>query len=297
MYTYTIPEEQTEKLTEKTKKYSDLLNQFKEVDKKYQPATDEIKLQKKSFEMPTEQEIKKQADSSLEEYKKSELQNIDDDYNTKSTVIDEKIKSETQSLDNKKDETKELYTNLKDNASKDAIKRGLARSSIVINILDAFDKNMVKEINKINEEIQSKVSSLNSQKDLLTEQRQSALNAFDISYALKLTNKIDEINKSLAEQEQKVIEYNNQIAQKEAEYEQKRQKSNLEYAEYIAKHGTDAIDEMKREEKFNYAKDYLMSLPKSDAIVELNTNTALNSELGAKYFNKLRTIINSLKEE
>ena len=108
-----------------------------------------------------------------------------------------------------------MYSKLKQDASSDALKRGLARSSIVINVLDAFDKGYIEEINKINNEIQSKITSLEGQKSLLDEQRQSALNAFDINYALKLSSKIDDINKELYEQEQKVIEYNNQIAQKE----------------------------------------------------------------------------------
>jgi len=297
MYTYTIPDEQTEQIAQKTKKYSDLLNTFKAVDEKYRPSQSELTLQRKTFEKPSDEQIEKQAKNSLEEYKQVGRQDIMDEYDKKSLDIDTKIENEKNSGDAQKLETKQMYESLKDSASKDAIKRGLARSSIAINILDAFDKDMVSQINKLNEQIQSKVTSLNGQKELYDKQRQSALNAFDISYALKLTEKIDSINKQLAEQEQKVIEYNNQIAEKEAEYEAKRSKNNLELATYLSKYGQEAYDNMKREEKFEYAKEYLLSLPKQEALAELETNTMLASELGAKYFNKLKLFVNSNKED
>ena len=189
-----------------------------------------------------------------------------------------------------------MYSSLKQQASNDAVKRGLSRSSIVINILDAFDQNMIKEYNKINDEITSKIDSLNNQKNLLNEQRENALNAFDITYAVKLSEKIDEINQSLLEEEQKVLEYNNEIAQKEAEYEAERKKNALEYAEYVEKYGYTGIEKMKQEEKYQLAKDYLMSMSKEEALNELNSNKLFNSELGSINFNKLKVLLSERKE-
>ena len=205
-------------------------------------------------------------------------------------------KSDESAREAQKEETKNMYQTLKKDASNDATKRGLARSSIVINILDAFDQNMIDEINKINEEISTKVESLNNQKSLLSEQRQNALNAFDISYAVELSTKIDEINEKLAEEEQKVIEYNNQIAEKEAEYESKRNQDTLDRAEFIEKYGEDAIQNLKQDEKFEIALNYLNKLSKSEALSELETNRTYSYELGPTNYNRLKILINQRSE-
>lgn len=292
MYQYTFSNKDTEKLTEKTKNYSNLLEDFKQIDKKFSSQDDGgLNLEKKSFEKLSDDQIKKQAENDLHEYKQSTIKNITDEHSSKKEAIDESIKNTEESATSQKNEAKQLYSSLKQDASNDALKRGLARSSIVINILDAFDKGMIEEYNKINKEISTKIDSLNSQKQLLDEQKQSALNAFDISYAVKLSNKIDEINKELNEQEQKVIEYNNQIAQKEAEYEAKRKQNALDYAEYIQKNGTDTIVQLKRDEKFNLAKEYIMSLSKEEAMYELDNNKVFSSELGPTNYSKLKVLV------
>ncbi len=297
MYQYTFSNKDTEELTEKTKNYSNMLQGFEDVDKKFSSQDEgSLNLEKKTFEKLSDEEIAKKAENSLSDYKNSELENINSSYDDKKQSIDEEINTTKTDGEAQKNETKELYSSLKQEASNDAVKRGLSRSSIVINILDAFDQNMIKEYNKINDEITSKIDSLNNQKNLLNEQRENALNAFDITYAVKLSNKIDEINQSLLEEEQKVLEYNNQIAQKEAEYEAERKQNALDYAEYVEKYGYEGIEKMKQEEKYQIAKDYLMSMSKEEALNELNSNRLFNSELGSINFNKLKVLLSERKD-
>lgn len=292
MYQYTFSNKDTEKLTEKTKNYSDLLENFKQIDQKFSSQdSGSLDLEKKTFTKMSDEDIKERAENNLFDYKESSLKNINDEYSAKENSLDENLQQAKQSAIEKKNEAKDLYSSLKNNASKDAIKRGLARSSIVINVLDAFDKGMIEEYNKINQEISTKIDSLNSQKQLLDEQKQNALNSFDISYAVKLSNKIDEINKSLQEQEQKILEYNNQIAEKEAKYEAERKQNALDYAKYIQNNGTEAITQLKNNEKYTIAKDYLMSLSKQDALDELNYNKIFSSELGPINYSKLKVLI------
>ncbi len=292
MYSYTFSKDDTDKVTQKTQDYSNMLDDFKKIDDKYNLTTDSVTFEKQTFTKPSDEEIQKQAQNSLENYKNTSLENIDKEYKEKSAYLQSQIEDAQSSANKQKEETKDLYSQLKQDASNDATKRGLARSSIVINILDAFDQGMIDEINKINEEISTKVESLNNQKELLSEQRQSALNAFDISYAVELSTKIDEINAELLEQEQKVIEYNNKIAEKEAEYEQQRNQDTLDRAEFIEKYGEDALLDLKQSEKYNIALAYLSTLSKEDALSELETNKTYSSELGPKYFNRLKVLIN-----
>ena len=296
MYQYTFSNEDSEKIKDKTEKYSDLLDKFKQVDDKYNKSDDgPLELEKKTFTPLSEDEIKKRAEDSLYEYKENGKANINDEYELKQKNIDEQISSSKTNADEKKKETQALYSSLKKDASNDATKRGLARSSIVINILDAFDQNMINEYNKINEEISAKVESLTSEKNLLSEQRENALNNFDLDHAIKLSNKIDEINTELANEEQKVLEYNNQIAQKEAEYEEKRHKNALDYAEFLKKNGYSSIEDAMQSEKYYVAYDYLMSLPKEEAQKAID-DTFFSSNLGSWYWSKLKREIDYRKE-
>lgn len=291
MYKYSFTNEDTEKITEKTKNYSDLLQNFKKVDEKYNFTPNDLTLERKTFEGKTDDEVKDEAQRSLKEYKDTGIADIEKSYSDKKTALDENIHDTKTQGESKKQETVDLYSSLKDDAKQDAVKRGLARSSIVINVLDAFNQNMIDEYNKINEEISSKIQNLTTQKTLLDEQKQNALNSFDISYALKLSNKIDEINEKLSEQQQKVIEYNNQIAEKEAEYKSKQTDKALTYAKYIQSYGKDGINVLKQDEKFTLAKNYLDGLTKEEALSELENNKVFASELGPSNYTKLKVFI------
>ncbi len=291
MYKYSFTNEDAEKITEKTKNYSDLLQNFKKVDEKYNFTPNDLTLERKTFEGKTDDEVKDEAQRSLKEYKDTGIADIEKSYSDKKTALDENIQDTREQGESKKQETVDLYSSLKDDAKQDAVKRGLARSSIVINVLDAFNQNMIDEYNKINEEISSKIQNLTTQKTLLDEQKQNALNSFDISYALKLSNKIDEINEKLKEQEQKVIEYNNQIAEKEAEYKSKQTDKSLTYAKYIQSYGKDGINVLKQDEKFTLAKNYLDGLTKEEALSELENNKVFASELGPSNYTKLKVFI------
>ncbi len=289
MYKYSFSSEDTDKITEKTKNYSDLLSNFKKVDEKYNFSDNQdLDLQQKTFQGKTDDEIKKQAQDSLQDYKQTGINDIEKSYDDKKSNLDKEIQLAKDSGEEKKKETSSLYSSLKEDAKQDALKRGLARSSIVINMLDAFDKNMLNEYKKINDDITSKIQNLSSQKSLLDEQKQNALNSFDISYALKLSNKIDEVNEKLKQEEQKILEYNNEIAEKEAEYKSKQKDKALSYATYIEKYGKGGINTLKQDEKVAYAEEYLMGLSKDEAIDELNNNKVFISELGPANYTKLK---------
>lgn len=154
---------------------------------------------------------------------------------------------------------------------------------------------MLDEYSKIDKEVGAKIDSLTTQKELLSTAQENALNSFDIAYAVKLSDKIAEINKQLNEQEQTVIKYNNEIQEKEAEYKQKQKESALDYVTYIEKYGTEGIQKAKQDEKYIYAENYFMSLPKQEAIEELKNNTYI-SQLGTLNFNKLKVAVLGRKD-
>lgn len=305
MYKYVFSDEDSEKIDKKVSLTNDLMSKFDDVDKKYSVAEREVNktplnLEKMEFTAPTNEEVKKSAENSLFDYKNESLQKINDDFDSATKKIDIDLENEKQAFSSRKDELESLYGSLKKDASDDAVKRGLARSSIIVSKLEAFDKGMLDSYLELDKEYQKKFSDLNSEKSLLEMQKQNALSSFDIAYAVKLEEKINELNSEIAKEEEKVLKYNNEIAEKEAEYEKELEElqnkiiredrqDNLDLIEYLTKEGVVAYDDLKAREKYEYAYEKLKGLSKEEALNELKNNVDYSKHLG-RYYDKLLSI-------
>ena len=102
----------------------------------------------------------------------------------------EAIEKAKESSKKDKQEIISAYTSAKNEAKDDAIKRGLARSSIIVNTLASYDKGMLENLESEAKELESAISGYESERNLLEEQKNSALASFDIEYAVKLQDKI-----------------------------------------------------------------------------------------------------------
>lgn len=294
MYQFTFDQDTTNKLTENTKKSKTVLEQFDEIDNRFNTMssdTQKLNLTKMEYTRPSDEEVKKQAENSLYDYKTSNVNSINKDFETKSNSLDNSIKEIEESGIKQKQNIKNAYEEIKQDAKDDAIKRGLARSSIIVNTLATHDGNMIKDLQDKTNEINSKIEGYQNEKSLLEQQKQNALSSFDISYAVKLQEKIDGINKTINQEEQEVIKYNNQIAEMQAEWEKEQSKASFdkatELADLIGKYGSTIFEVLKQNEKLEVAKNHFNQMNKDDAINELKNNPIYFSNLGNKNYNKL----------
>ena len=288
MYTYKFTDEQSEKIN----KQANLFDEFKNIDKKYSFDNSDLTLDRMEYTAPTKEEVEESAKSSLQSYLDQGKNDILEEYSTKVDSINNLQSTNKQNLDTQKESLKNKYSELKQDASMDATSRGLARSSIVVNILDAFDQGMLEEYSKLDQEYNQKFQELEEEKSLLESQKQNALNSFDISYATKLNEKIEEINKEIEEKEKEVLEYNNKIAETEAEYKLNQQKQNQELVDFIGKYGSTALNRVKEGEKYNLALSYFYTLDKDEALAELTNNEQYKIELGNYYATLLQALKN-----
>lgn len=315
MYQYSFTDSKSKEIETKTKAVDDVFKTFDEIDKKYKITLDDksgdydqtLELEKKTFEKPDDASLEKQAEDGLSEYKQKSLKQIENDYMSNKNSIEEQIQNLDSSTKENKSELKNAYESVKTSASNDAIKRGLARSSIIVNKLAEYDKGMLAEFAKIEQDYNQTFNKLNSQKSLLEVQRQNALDTFDISYAVKLSEKINSLNEKLDQKEQEIIEYNNKIEQLEKEYElektEKKQeyerdlnKQKLDTLKYYGEYGTNQIDMLRAKEKYEVAYNYLMSIPKDEAVQLVENNENFRNNLGS-YYNKLYSAVIMRKEK
>lgn len=307
MYQYKVSNEDSKKVKQLTESadVEKLLKQINNINKSF--ATSSVELDNDvSFEKlnpvnKTDDELLKEAQNSLYDYKKSSLDKINNDTTTKQQELVRDIDNvETQAIKDKNN-IASYYDNAREEAGNDALKRGLARSSIVINTLDAFNDDEIASYKQIDDEVSNKVNALNFEINALNSQRESALNDFDIEYAVKLDATLSQLKKELGEQQMAITKYNNDIAKAEEDYKIKY--ANLEntlnenawdkemdlfdiYSEY----GASMMDKYKSNKIYSLVKDYLLQFDSAEAKNILETNEELKKVLGNKY----STLINEL---
>ena len=294
MYQYTFDNNTTNSVADSTKKSKTIFEEFGEVDNKYNSLTNSsqnLNLEKMEYVRPTSKDVQEKAENSLEAYKNTSINYINQNFDEKNKNIDKSIEKAKQSGEKEKNEIVSAFSVAKQKAKDDAVKRGLARSSIIVNTLANYDQNMLGSLNSQMQELNQTISNFENEKSLLEEQKQSALSSFNIEYAVKLQDKINEINNNILEKEQEVIEYNNKIEETKAKWEKSQADSiydkTMDIAKLMAEHGISVFEVLKQNEKYELAKKHLSQMDKDVAIAELTNNSNYKSHIGQVLYNKL----------
>lgn len=297
MYIYKISENE---LSDSASKKNSVLEKIKEINAKY--STEEfvpaekttLGLEEMEFVAPSSDDIKAQAAESLRSDRVSDREAINQKYSTK--FVDLKDKA-VAALENREEDVAAVESKhdaaLK-SAENSSIKQGISRSSIYDQVVKSIEGSRESGLNMVEQEYQKAISKLENEKSILEQQKESALTSFDISYAVKLENKIASLNKEIAKQQEAVVKYNNQIAEKEAAHQLAQEKAqtaeqeriwkkNKELLDLINKKGLTEVNKLKAQEKYDVVYNYLSQLSKAEALSELQNDRSYENELGSFY--------------
>ena len=274
-----------------SKMYEDLFNEFEAIDKKYvEKNSNDIK--KLELERMLDVEInadviRSDAEKSLEGYQEDNISKIEDKYLSGVEKADNKELTKILSAESKKESVSDKLDLNKKVAENRLFARGLGRSSIIINNAKAFDDSKLKEYARINENLSSELNLIEREREILLEQKNSALKSFDIAYAIKLADKIESLNKELTKKQAEVDKYNASISKQESDYEAKQQKEveehNKTLSQIIDKNGIFAINVIKQKDKYEKALEYFNGKSAEEALLELTNNSAYKEQLGDRY--------------
>lgn len=301
MYNYTIGDDVTKqvlslnKQTKLQKKKDELLDALNNISNNFNVNSSveipqKLTLERKEFEPKSEEEILKQAQNLLENYKTEQEKAITDEFKQKENQLFENSEILKKNNDLQKEQLNSYYENAKQKASDEALKRGIARSSIVINQLNAFDQDQIEKYKQLDQELTNKINAIEFEIAGLQGELDKALNDFNVTYAVKLQEKINDLNRDLEKQQQSIIEYNNEIALKEAEFNKKLaelqeelQKSNFnkntDLIEIYGKYGSNIVQKYIQDSMFNATKSLLSDLSKEE-ILELLEDQNIKTALG-----------------
>ena len=292
------------KNVKESEEYKKLMQDLDDIVKKYEfplekkePVNTEISLERKTFTDVSDEDLKQQAKDSLTEFKQQTENSIKESASKEKQNALNQIENAKQSANSNKQTTSSYFDKAKQNAENDALKRGLSRSSIIVNKLSAFDNARINELMKIDKDLTEQIEALNDQINLVDLEKEKALQDFNIEYASKLNTKLAELKSNLQARKDEVTEYNNKIAQIEKEYEKDAKETNanmqsqaydelMERVKLFLNNG-DKITESIQKENFVAVRNFLSTLDGNDALALLQDNEYLKSMLGYNYYTLL----------
>lgn len=244
------------------------------------------------------EEVKKQAEDALVSYKNEGINKINNDFEKQRNNLSQDVLDLQSSYENNKRSIKDYFQEARLEVEDNANKQGISRSSIVINQKDAFDAMELDNYNRLDKGYSEDLNALNFQLSSLSQQKNKAISDFDIAYAVKLNDKIADIDKELAKKQDEILKYNNDIAKKEQTYKDNYDKlvrdinndnfqNNTKLMELVAKYGANAVNSYKTNRINDVLDAYFAKLTK-DEIKNVLNNSELISVLGSSYQDVVR---------
>lgn len=240
-----------------------------------------VKLDMMEFNPLTDQEIEKQAS-----------EKINKKYEQKENLLEAKKDAQVSNLElenqelqksakDKKEEVENAYFELEKDLNSNAIKRGIARSSIVSEQIKNLGVEKIRDLLGVDEKIADEIKK-NSQKITSLEQEYvQAVDGLSIEKAVEISDAIDKLKKEQNAQLEKVLKYNNDIKKQQQSLEEKiTYPTKAEKAEIKSKILSEALN-------------YFNSLPKEERLLAFESDEELlellgdNADLVEKYLKAL----------
>jgi hypothetical protein len=277
-----------------------LLEELEGIDGKYNISNSDISypdtlgLEKMENTPLSDEDIERIAREQLISKQLSGVNSINDDADRKVNDLDDKKSAETASIASQIEELQRLYEQRKREAEKDALKRGLSRSSIIMNKIEDFDGNKIKDTEQLNSALSDALVKIDFNIASLETQRAKALSDFDISFAAELSGKIDALKNERQEKIDETLKYNNTVTEKESKYQadkdeaqrkakQQAMENYLKIAEAQSKGNTDAINKLILDEKVGKVKEYYDKLSPQEALTDFLKDGTMSYHLKEYY--------------
>lgn len=266
----------------------ELKDKIKNIDDKYKldltfdSTKDDISLnlERQKYSRPSDEEIRKQAEDSLKSYEDKEQKGIENEYAAGNRKLDEESQKLGGDFESQTKKVEQTYENAKESNKNTFIRRGLSRSSIMQENLKNLDESKNAAQDTLAKELKQNLEKITIERDLLETQKQSALESFNIAYAVKLSEKINKLTESAKQAEDAVAKYNNQLEEKEKKFALSQQEHNIKQdnqklkdnkfvLDYINEYGRVGLDWLIAKEKLTAAKDSIKGLSKEQALAQI----------------------------
>ena len=225
--------------------------------------------------IPSAQEIRKEAEQNLEQYKTTGISKIEQKYDANIYKLQSQTNKATNDYNNSIASQKAQVNNKLNSLYAKNIAQGIMHSSITDNEVDDITRHHISDMAQKQGEYLAKLNSLQLQKDVVQQERANALADFDISYANKLNKQLNVLTSQYNTALKNAQQYQDIIDNKRQEIK----------ADFDAKYGQTVkklTQDMQREMTLD-AFVKLKDLPRSEVQQILNTNPEVKEYLGDWY--------------
>ena len=268
---------------------NNIFAELEKVDKYFATQKDgtQTSLGLETLEMPdaSYEEIRRNAQEKLGGKYNNLKNSTEKEYSKRIDAKQEEVGARQSASERDAEKINSIYDNASTSAENQALRRGLARSSIIINQLDGIEKERAKELTDLATGLSENISRIDSEIDSLNRAKENALEALDLDYASEVEAEIQKQLNALESKKKEVAEFNNKVKQLEAEYalekrekDQKNLESNLKLNSnygYVPEQ-----ENLQQEYKVKLVLDYLGTLSKNQAISALKSDTTYAYYLG-----------------
>lgn len=242
------------------------------------------------YDAPTDEEIAENAELLLSEYKALSEQAIESESQASEEALNEQIEALNSSSESESNDISVAYDEALEDVSNDVLKRGLARSSIAVNSTTAVSTAKAEALADIISSTAEEVSALEAEIAELSVLKQTALDNFNISYAVSLAEKIAELTAERDEKQTEVIQYNNELSQQKVSDAIDKAETESELKSEAIENTSDQLElsdelyEINQEAKYNLIQEYLAGMTNSDAKEALLNDELIRDSLSDSYY-------------
>lgn len=262
------PVQNEEVETEKDEKRERFVKTVKELNDLLAGKGNAVKLQEMEFTPLSDKEIEMQANKKVEDKYKLKENSLQTKKNAQVNNLELENQKLQDSVQTKKDEIENAYSNLEEKVNSNAIKRGIARSSIVSEQVKNLNVEKIRDLLGVDEDVASKIKENSDKISSLESDYVQAVNELSINKAIEISDIIEKLKKEQNSQLEKVIKYNNDI--KKQQQTLKSNATKLTESEISNINGR-IIDA---------AIEYYTSLPKEERLLAFESDDELLELLG-----------------
>lgn len=206
----------------------------------------------------TDAQLEEMAKAEYNAKAQTEKQQLKGEASAKVEELENTIKQQEENKERQLREISQNYDQAKADAERQALKRGIGRSSVILNLLKQYDEQKMGALDQTNNEYLKKTEQLNSQIAQLDAELKDNLQKYDMYAAYQTNERLNELKKERDENNEAILKYNNQLKEKLAKF-----KSELDNSTY----GKKILSEIRNKKTANEAKtnelvfNYLQKMP------------------------------------
>lgn len=280
--------------------YEDVFEKIDAIDKSYEPVKptlpDGEKYARIDYVAPTDEEIESSAKSGLEDYRQNGEKSVENEI---AALLNKYVADKNTNAESYQKTLKtlgEAYAAAIEEARYDALKRGLARSSVAANATAALVGEKAAKTAELTAGYETAQADVDAKISALNAKRQKAMDDFNIAYTARLTEEINKLKTEREKLKTEALKYNNSLIEKENKEKIDKAKTESDlYTESLAQRKAEeglsepsaAEKEKRYQQIYTVLRDKLLTMSAAEAKAEIAKNPIYSQYLSGPYFYKL----------